>query len=102
MGLASYLIYVGIYSSALSVANDSELRKTIRKSVEQQTELLDSIGSAEMERQLQNRVLFLTRDRPNEMTEETGIESSFHDEEELRNYIQKVIEEVRIKKEKST
>jgi hypothetical protein len=50
---------------------------------------------------LQNRVLFLTRDKPNAMTEETGIESSFHDEEELRNYIQKVIEEVRIKREKS-
>jgi hypothetical protein len=101
LGLASYLIYVGIYSSALSVANDVELRKTIRKSVEQQSELLDNIGTAEMERQLQNRVLFLTRDKPNEMTEETGIESSFHDEEELRNYIQKVIEEVRIKREKS-
>jgi hypothetical protein len=98
--LASYLIYVGIYSSALSVANDVELRKTIRKSVVEQSELLDNIGTAEMERQLQNRVLFLTRDEPNGMTEETGIESSFHDEEELRNYIQKVIEEVRIKREK--
>jgi hypothetical protein len=95
------LIYVGIYSSALSVANDVELRKTIRKSVVEQSELLDNIGTAEMERQLQNRVLFLTRDEPNGMTEETGIESSFHDEEELRNYIQKVIEEVRIKREKS-
>ena len=101
LGLASYLIYIGIYSSALSVANDVELRKTIRKSVEQQSELLDNIGTAEMEHQLQNRVLSLTRDKPNEMTEETGIESSFHDEEELRNYIQKVIDEVRIKREKS-
>ena len=99
LGLASYLIYIGIYSSALSVANDVELRKTIRKSVEQQSELLDNIGTAEMEHQLQNRVLSLTRDKPNEMTEETGIESSFHDEEELRNYIQKVIDEVRIKRE---
>jgi hypothetical protein len=101
LGLASYLIYVGIFSSAISVANDVELRKTIRKSVEQQSELLDNIGTAEMESRLQNRVLSLTRDRPNEMTEETGIESSFHDEEELRNYIQKVIEEVKMKKEKT-
>jgi hypothetical protein len=102
LGLASYLIYVGIYSSALSVANDVELRKTIRKSVEQQSELLDNIGTAEMERQLQNRVLSLTRDKPSQLTEETGIESSFRDEDELRNYIQKVIEEVKIGKEKST
>lgn len=101
LGLASYLIYVGIFSSAISVANDVELRKTIRKSVEQQSELLDNIGTAEMESRLQNRVLSLTRDKPNEMTEETGIESSFHDEEELRNYIQTVIEEVKMKKEKT-
>jgi hypothetical protein len=47
--------------------------------------------------QIDIRVLFLTKDKPNEMTEETGIESSFHDEEELRNYIQKVIEEARTK-----
>ena len=83
------------------MANDVELRKTIRKSVEQQSELLDNIGTAEMESRLQNRVLSLTKDKPNEMTEETGIESSFHDEEELRNYIQKVIEEIKMKKEKT-
>ena len=29
VGLASYLILVGIYSSALSVANDFELRRSI-------------------------------------------------------------------------
>src|SRR5919108_172631 len=95
LGLASYLTYVGIYSSALSVANDVQLRRIIRKSVEQQSDLLDNIGSAEMERQLQNRVLLLTKDIPNEMTEETGIEPSLQDEKELRKYIQKVIDEVR-------
>jgi hypothetical protein len=102
LGLASYLTYVGIYSSALSVANDVQLRRIIRKSVEQQSDLLDNIGSAEMERQLQNRVLLLTKDIPNEMTEETGIEPSLQDEKELRKYIQKVIDEVRITMEKST
>ena len=100
LGLASYLTYVGIYSSALSVANDVQLRRIIRKSVEQQSDLLDNIGSAEMERQLQNRVLLLTKDIPNEMTEETGIEPSLQDEKELRNYIQKVIDEVRIARKK--
>jgi hypothetical protein len=30
-GLSSYLILVGIYSSAISVAADSELRRSIRK-----------------------------------------------------------------------
>ena len=34
LGLASYLILIGVYSSALSVANDVELRRSIRRSVE--------------------------------------------------------------------
>ena len=31
MGLSSYLLLIGIYSSAISVAEDSKLRQTIRK-----------------------------------------------------------------------
>ena len=48
MVLASYLLAVGIYASALSVANDSLLRRTIRNKVNQQTGLLDRIGTARM------------------------------------------------------
>jgi hypothetical protein len=99
LGLASYLIYLGIYSSALSVANDVQLRRTIRKSVEQQSDLLGNIGTAEMERQLQNRVQMLTRNIPNEMTEETGIGFSLQNEEEVRSYIRKAINEVRTTRE---
>jgi hypothetical protein len=31
VGLSSYLLFVGIYASAVSVAEDSNLRKSIRK-----------------------------------------------------------------------
>jgi hypothetical protein len=40
VGLSSYLVLVGVYSSAISVAQDAELRKSIRNSVEQQLDLL--------------------------------------------------------------
>ena len=33
-GLASYLIFIGLYSSAVSISQDSRLRASIRKSVE--------------------------------------------------------------------
>ena len=56
MGLASYLLAVGIYASALSVANDSLLRRTIRNKVNQQTGLLDRIGTAQMLRQIEDFV----------------------------------------------
>ena len=44
-GLSCYLIYNGLYSSAILVSQDMALRKSIRKSVLDQSRLLDSIGS---------------------------------------------------------
>jgi hypothetical protein len=47
-GLASYLTLVGIYYSAISASQDTALRRSIRKSVEQQINLVDMIGKAEI------------------------------------------------------
>ena len=44
--LSSYLFSIGLYVSALSVSQDSSLRKSIRTSTE---DLVYNIGSAEME-----------------------------------------------------
>lgn len=52
VGLASYLILVGVYSSALSVARDSELRKEFYNTARSQLDLLKTIGVTEMEKQL--------------------------------------------------
>ena len=46
IGLSSYMILVGLYSSAVSVSSDTDLRRFIRKSAVNQSKLLDSIGSA--------------------------------------------------------
>ena len=74
VGLSSYLIYIGIYSSAISVANDIQLRRSIRKSIEEHSDLLDKIGAAEVERQIQDRVLVLTKGLSNEIAEHTGVQ----------------------------
>lgn len=47
--LSSYLFSIGLYVSALSVSQDSSLRKMIRKST---TDLVYNIGSAQMEQQM--------------------------------------------------
>lgn len=52
VGLASYLVLVGVYSAALSVARDSELRKEFYKTARSQLDLLKTIGVTEMEKQL--------------------------------------------------
>lgn len=94
LGLASYLILVGIYSSALSVANDVELRRSIRKSVEQQSNLLGNIGTAQLENQIQKTVLNKTRDLYLKLGDETGVQSSL-EERDLQNYIQMAINETK-------
>lgn len=48
MGLSSYLIFIGIYSSAISVSEDSKLRASIRKSVEAEVNFIGNIASTEM------------------------------------------------------
>lgn len=61
VGFSSYLLFVGIYFTALSVARDAELRRIIRKSVERQSGLLDSIGTSEGEYQIRKNVLSVTK-----------------------------------------
>jgi hypothetical protein len=75
-GLSCYLIYTGLYSSAVTVSQDTALRHSIRKSVTEQSKLLDSIGTAQMEQELQSKVLVITNKLSNKMVEETWVELS--------------------------
>lgn len=89
--LASYLFTVGLYSSAIAVSQDSSLRTSIRASL---LELVDNIGTAQMEQEIERRVLKLAREQQDVLTEKSGIESSLT-EEEMKAYLEHVIQEVK-------
>lgn len=91
MGLASYLVFKGIYSAAISVSEDSNLRKSIRNFAINESKLLDSIGTAQMEQELQKRVLNLTESLEATMIQETGVQSSLT-EDDVKEYLHEVIE----------
>jgi hypothetical protein len=97
IGFSSYLMLVGIYSSAISVAQDSRLRRVIRKSVQQQSSLLDKIGTAQMQQEIENKVLSTIRSQAENLRSETGIETSL-DENEIRDYMKEVIAKIITKK----
>jgi hypothetical protein len=97
IGFSSYLMLVGIYSSAISVAQDSKLRRVIRNSVQQQSSLLDKIGTAQMQQEIENKVLSTIRSQAENLRSETGIETSL-DENEIRDYMKEVIAKIIIKK----
>jgi hypothetical protein len=94
LGLSSYLILVGIYSSAMSVSEDSILRQSIRDFARKESRLLDSIGMAQMEQEIQKKVIDFTKRNQERIAEETGIQSSLS-EEDVKEYLQQVIEEVK-------
>jgi uncharacterized membrane protein len=94
VGLSSYLLFVGIYGSAVSVAEDSNLRKSIRKLAVKESKLLDSIGEAQMEQEIQKRVIALSKVTERIMTEQTGVETSLS-EEDAKEYIHEVLAELK-------
>jgi hypothetical protein len=96
-GLACYLIYTGLYSSAISVSQDLTLRQSIRQSVKEQSKFLDSMGTAQMERELQNRVLTTAKKASDSMEEESGIESSMT-EDDRKGYMEIVMNELKEKR----
>ena len=96
-GLSCYLIYNGLYFSAISVSQDMTLRKSIRKSVMEQSKLLDSIGSAEMEREVQKQVLTVAKKASAAMADKSGVEASLK-EDEMKSYMELVMNELRSKR----
>ena len=95
-GLSCYMIYSGLYLSAVSVSQDMTLRKSIRKSVIEQSKLLHNIGTAEMERQVQKQVLSIASRTSNAIAEETGVQTSMN-EDEMKDYVELVIRELQTK-----
>ncbi|MFZ0894485.1 MAG: hypothetical protein WAZ77_08290 [Candidatus Nitrosopolaris sp.] len=94
MGLSSYLVLVGIYSSAISLSQDSKLRQSIKQFTLGEPKLLDSIGTAQMEQEIQKKVIEFTKRNQDKMSEETGIQPSLTDED-VKAYLEQVIKEVK-------
>jgi MFS family permease len=97
VGLSCYLIYSGLYSSAVTVSQDTTLRKSIRRSVTEQSKLLDSIGTAHMEQELQSRVLTIAKKNSDALAEESGVETSMT-EDDMEDYLEIVMNELHSKK----
>lgn len=96
LGLSSYLVLLGIYASAISVSEDVSLRKTIKNHTLKESELLGNIGVAQMRKEIETKVLSITRKNRALMTEETGISPSLTDEE-AKEYLEKVLIEIKRK-----
>ena len=95
--LASFLFSLGIYSVALSVAQDSELRHLARKYVKEYA-LLETLGNAQENAEIMRKLVKLIHQHADVMKKETAVESPMLDVNEVRQYIDLVIRESRGKK----
>jgi hypothetical protein len=92
VGLSSYLILIGIYSSAITIAEDSKLRNEIRKIAASKSGLLGSIGLAQLEQQLENEVRAITRKHSGMIDKEAGLEP-LSNEDEMKKYLEQILRE---------
>jgi hypothetical protein len=93
VGLSSFLLLVGTYSAAVSVSNDVRIRKAIRTSVENESELIGDIGDAELDLELRAKVSSMMDKLSTRLREDTEVESSLT-EEDIKDYTNQVIQEV--------
>jgi hypothetical protein len=90
------MILYGLSYSAISVAQDETLRKSIRKNVKDM-KFLESIGSAQMEQEYEKKVLDITKKTSEIMIEESGVQPSLS-EDDMKHYLQEVLQEVKTSK----
>jgi hypothetical protein len=100
VGLAAFLIYIGLYQSAISVAQDVKLRQSIKNStIQQSSKLLDRMGTAQMEKQIEDSVMKMTKDNASILADQSGVEPSLTDDE-MRSYLDDVVKEIATTKNK--
>jgi len=92
MGLSSYLLFIGIYYSSISISMNAELRKTIERSVEEQFKFVSKIGRTQMENEIQNRVKRITKRSAKVLEENSGIQTQL-ESKDIEGYIRLVLQE---------
>jgi hypothetical protein len=94
--LSSYFVLFGLYASGLSLSQDITLRQHLRSMAKNDNNLLSSIGTAQMEREVNRAIGELKEvadEQEKELAEKTGIETPMP-ENEIEDYLKQVIEEV--------
>lgn len=94
VGFSSFLIYVGLYYSAISLVQDSSLRLRIKKSATEELGFIDTISTAEMCDRTHKTVMDIAKLTQEKMAIETGIEPSLS-ETEVNSYIDEVLRELK-------
>jgi hypothetical protein len=93
IGFSSFLVLLGVYSSAVTISENTKIRQSIRKLAIREHELLEQIGMAQMEEKIQKKVLYIIK----EQQQNVPIHPTVKDEE-IKTYVADVIKEIKAEK----
>ena len=94
LGLSSYLLLIGLYSTAVSLSEHAQLRKSIRNSIDQEhSKLLDHIGMSELQKEMDKRITPLIQRHAEQMNLQTAIDLPVS-EDEIKQYIREVLNDL--------
>ena len=97
-GLSTYMILLGLYLSAISVSEDIELRKSIKKSTLRESKFLDSMGTAHMEKELMKRMVVKAMEEQKELTQESGGIKPSLTEEDILDIVKEANKDIKEKR----
>jgi hypothetical protein len=93
-GLSSYILLIGLYSTAVLLSQHAQLRKSIRNSIdEQHSRLLDGIGMSELEREIDKKIEPLVQRHSEQMNMQTELELTIS-EEEVKRYMNEILRDL--------
>ena len=94
LGLSSYLLLVGLYSTAVLLSQHAQLRKTIRNSIdEQHSRLIDGIGMSELQREMDKKIAPLIQRYAEQMNMQTMLDLTVT-EEEVKQYMNEILRDL--------
>jgi hypothetical protein len=79
----------------VSVSNDAKIRNPSEALHNRQSRLLDSIAPAEMQNELQSRVIMVFKAQFTKIEEQTGTKPSLTDEE-IKEYLNEILKQIKI------
>jgi hypothetical protein len=93
VSLSCYMLFVGIFASAVSLSRDSKLRISIRQLVEKKSSLLGSMGLSQTIQEIQKETTGIYKNINKQVDTDTDIKSTMS-LSEAKEYCRKVIAEL--------
>ena len=88
---SSILIYVGIFYSITSIANDIRIKKFIKNSTFNELKIMGNLAESQMLDDMKLRVLSMTKKFSNELHEKSDLEEG-SSEDNMKDYLNDVID----------